>query len=59
MYLLVDPRTGDITAYSEPSHGVYAQKSGHDFCDGIELPLPEGKLILNAAGFPRYRRLIG
>lgn len=59
VYLLVDPRTADITVYSEPSHGVYGQKAGYKFCDGIELPLRERKLLLNAAEFPPYRRRIG
>ncbi|MFD9689667.1 Uma2 family endonuclease [Kitasatospora sp. NPDC059088] len=40
LYLLIDPREGDITLYSEPSDGGYHQQWNGKFGDRVPVPAP-------------------
>ncbi|CAM5625622.1 Uma2 family endonuclease [Streptomyces viridifaciens] len=40
LYLLIDPREGDITLYSEPSAGGYHQQWHGKFGDRVPVPAP-------------------
>lgn len=40
LYLLVDPREGDVTLYSEPSDGRYHQRWDGTFGDRVPIPAP-------------------
>ncbi|MFJ3216137.1 Uma2 family endonuclease [Kitasatospora sp. NPDC086801] len=53
MYLLIDPRKGDITLYSEPSGGVYHQQWTGRFGDRVPIPAPFG-FELATDGLIRY-----
>ncbi|MEV7020713.1 Uma2 family endonuclease [Kitasatospora sp. NPDC093558] len=42
LYLLIDPREGDITLYSEPSDSGYHQRWDGKFGDPVPIPSPFG-----------------
>ncbi|WP_405010585.1 Uma2 family endonuclease [Kitasatospora sp. NBC_01539] len=53
MYLLVDPREGVVTLYSEPAAGVYHRQWNGTFGDTVPIPEPFG-FGLATTGLIRY-----
>ncbi|CAM3843634.1 Uma2 family endonuclease [Nocardiopsis rhodophaea] len=55
VYLLVDPRKGDIFVYSDPGNGRYRTTHEARFGEAIELPSPLDDIRIETTGFRRYR----
>lgn len=54
VYLLVDPRSGDIILHTEPVAGVYRQQIPFRFGDVVPLPSLLDKIELATGEFRRY-----
>ncbi|WP_461000694.1 Uma2 family endonuclease [Streptomonospora sediminis] len=54
VYLLVDPRTGDITLHSAPRAGAYEKRELFRFGDVVELPQELDGIRIETIEFPRY-----
>ncbi len=55
VYLLVDPRGGEIVLYSDPREGEYRGVHRLKFGDPVELPEPLKDLTIDTSKFPLYR----
>ncbi|MBB6170590.1 Uma2 family endonuclease [Nocardiopsis mwathae] len=56
VYLLVDPRTGHITLFTEPEEGVYLRRKNFRFGDEVRLPKSLDSILLSTEEFPQYSR---
>ncbi|ASU85085.1 Uma2 family endonuclease [Nocardiopsis gilva YIM 90087] len=56
VYLLVDPRTGEITLFTEPKNGAYIHRECFRFGEEVSLPTSLDSIRLSTADFPRYRK---
>ncbi|QES50456.1 Uma2 family endonuclease [Streptomyces venezuelae] len=50
VYLLIDPRKGAVTVYSDPVAGVY--RASHEYAFGDTVPA--GRWTIDSSVFPRY-----
>ncbi|MEV7600871.1 Uma2 family endonuclease [Kitasatospora sp. NPDC089797] len=53
LYLIVDPREGTVTLFSEPNHDRYHVRHDRKFGDGMRVPEPFG-FELDLSGLVRY-----
>lgn len=54
IFLLVDPRKGEIVVYSDPRDGEYQGVHRLKFGDPVILPAPLAGLAIDTAKLPRY-----
>ncbi|GAA2001265.1 Uma2 family endonuclease [Nocardiopsis rhodophaea] len=54
VYLLVDPRTGEITVFTGPENGTYVHRERFTFGEQVRLPTSLDSTVLSSAEFPRY-----
>ncbi|MBB4929412.1 Uma2 family endonuclease [Lipingzhangella halophila] len=54
VYLLADPRKGDILVHSDPLDGKYRTTHEARFGDVVDLPAPLQGLRVDTSGFRRY-----
>nr|WP_242677204.1 Uma2 family endonuclease [Streptomonospora litoralis] len=54
IYLLIDPRKGDVFVYSDPVDGGYRTTHSTRFGDTVELPAPLAGMRIDTSGFRTY-----
>ena len=54
IYLMIDPRNGDIVLYSDPVDGRYRGRHDYTFGDTVTLPAPLAGISIESKEFPRY-----
>ncbi|GAB3438634.1 Uma2 family endonuclease [Streptomonospora sediminis] len=54
VYLLIDPRKGDVFVYSDPADGSYRTTHTARFGETIELPAPLAGARIDTSGFRTY-----
>ncbi|GAA1115546.1 Uma2 family endonuclease [Nocardiopsis composta] len=54
VYLILDPRDGAITCYSDPRGGTYRSVHHWKFGDTVVLPAPLKDVEIETGGLPRY-----
>ncbi|WP_420162040.1 Uma2 family endonuclease [Nocardiopsis sp. CNT-189] len=54
VHLLLDPRDGAITCYSDPRNGTYQSVHHWKFGDTVVLPAPLKDVEIETEGLPRY-----